>query len=67
MSIAYKESLETKYWLCLLKDTNYLDEKVFESMHADADELSKMLFSTIKSTRINALKMLFAWASYFLN
>jgi four helix bundle protein len=31
MSIAYKECLETKYWLSLLKDTNYIGsaEKVF--------------------------------------
>lgn len=64
MSLAYKESLETKYWLSLLKDTRYIDEKGYESMYADADELSKMLFSTIKSTRINMLKMLFVWAGF---
>ena len=53
MSIAYKESLETKYWLLLMKSTDYLTEKTFESMFADADELSKMLFSIIKKTRID--------------
>ncbi len=53
ISIAYKESLETKYWLSLMKETNYLTEKTFESMFADADELSKMLFSIIKKIRIN--------------
>lgn len=52
MSIAYKESLETKYWLSLMKATEYLTEKTFESMFADADELSKMLFSIIKKIRI---------------
>jgi four helix bundle protein len=52
MSIAYKESLETKYWLSLMKATDYLAEKTFESMFADADELSKMLFSIIKKTGI---------------
>lgn len=67
ISIAYKESLETKYWLCLLKDTGYIDEKVFESMHKDADELSKMLFSTLKATRINPLKMLILWLSYLVH
>ena len=53
MSIAYKESLETKYWLSLMKATDYLTEKTFESMFADADELSKMLFSIIKKIRID--------------
>jgi four helix bundle protein len=50
ISIAYKEALETKYWLTLLKDTGYLTEKEFESLHKDADELAKMLFATLKST-----------------
>ena len=27
ISIAYKETLETKYWLSLLKDTGYIDKK----------------------------------------
>ena len=53
MSIAYKESLETKYWLSLLKDTDYIDENSFHSMYTDADEISKMLFSILKTTRIN--------------
>ncbi len=53
MSIAYKESLETKYWLSLMKATDYLAEKTFESMFADADEISKILFSIIKKTRID--------------
>ena len=32
MSIAYKECLETKYWLSLLKDTGYITEKAFNSL-----------------------------------
>ena len=32
ISIAYKETLESKYWLSLLKDTDYIEEKVFESI-----------------------------------
>jgi four helix bundle protein len=51
MSIAYKECLETKYWLSLLKDTNYIEQKAFESIYADADEIGKILFSIIKTTR----------------
>ncbi|MGC2239000.1 MAG: four helix bundle protein [Pyrinomonadaceae bacterium] len=53
ISIAYKECLETKYWLSLLKDTNYISEKSFESMHTDADEIAKILFTILKTTRID--------------
>lgn len=53
ISISYKECLETKYWLSLLKETDYINEKTFESIHTDADELAKMLFSIIKKTRLN--------------
>lgn len=52
ISIAYKECLETKYWLSLLKDTNYIDSKTFESIFIEADEIGKILFSILKSTRI---------------
>ena len=51
ISIAYKESLETKYWLSLLKDTNYLDNNIFESMYKEVDELSKIMFSILKTTK----------------
>jgi four helix bundle protein len=51
ISIAYKECLETKYWLNLLHDTDFITTKMFESMFGDADELGKMLFTTLRSTR----------------
>lgn len=50
ISIAYKETLEAKYWLSLLKDTEYITEKAFQSIHEDADEISKILFSILKNT-----------------
>ena len=53
ISVAYKESLETKYWLSLLKDTNYISAEYFTNIHKDADELSKILFSILKTTRID--------------
>ncbi len=53
ISIAYKECLETKYWLSLLKDTGYLDEQAFDSIYKDADEIGKILFAILKTTRIN--------------
>jgi four helix bundle protein len=54
ISIAYKETLETKYWLSLLKDTGYIDIKSFNSIYQDADEIGKILFSILKNTRINS-------------
>ncbi len=53
VSIAYKESLETKYWLSLLKDTGYLGQRTYDSIFEEADELARILFSILKTTRIN--------------
>ncbi|MEM7550418.1 MAG: four helix bundle protein [Bacteroidota bacterium] len=50
MSIAYKEARETSYWLRLLKDTNNLSIKFFDSMHADCQELCKILYTIIKNS-----------------
>jgi four helix bundle protein len=52
MSIAYKECLESKYWLSLLKDSGDLNIDDFNSLFEKADEISKILFSILKTTRI---------------
>ena len=51
MSIAYKEARETSYWLRLLNDTEYLTASQFESIHADALELCRIIASIQKSTK----------------
>lgn len=56
ISIAYKESLETKYWLDLLKESSLIEEKIHSSFRKDADELSKILYSILKTTRIQSKK-----------
>jgi len=53
MSIAYKECLETKYWLSLLKDSGDLNIEEFKTLFKRADEIAKILFSILKTTRIN--------------
>lgn len=53
LSISYKECLETKYWLSLLKDTDFIDDVTYTSMFDDADELAKILFTILKKTRID--------------
>ncbi|MEP2057379.1 MAG: four helix bundle protein [Maribacter litoralis] len=52
ISIAYKESLETKYWLNLLKDSEYIELSIANGLIEKADELSKIMFAILKSTRI---------------
>ncbi len=51
--VAYKEARETHYWLRLLKDTNYIEEKLFNSLIEDCDEILKILYKIIKSTQDN--------------
>jgi four helix bundle protein len=53
MSIAQKESNETLYWLELLKETDYLNEQQFESVHKDAKEVISIITSIIKTTKKN--------------
>ncbi|GHT58528.1 hypothetical protein AGMMS50239_03260 [Bacteroidia bacterium] len=51
LSISLKEANETDYWLLLLKDTEYLDLKLYDSLHQDCDELVSMLVSSVKTTK----------------
>jgi len=53
MSIALKEANETEYWLMLLKDSEYLDEKTFVSIYKDCDELIRLLVSIVKTAKEN--------------
>ncbi len=51
LSIAYKEAREASYWLRLLKDTDYLTSPQFDSLHADAEELCRIIAAIQKSTK----------------
>ena len=54
LSIALKEANETQYWLELLHDTNYLDDKQFCSIHEEAKELTALLVSIVKTSKQNS-------------
>ena len=51
MCIALKEANESEYWLRLLYKTDYLEEKQFESIHKDAEELINILTSICKTSQ----------------
>ena len=53
ISISYKEAIETKYWLRLLMDANYLKEPEYEALNNDIEEICKILFAILKKTRLN--------------
>ncbi len=54
ITIAYKETRETKYWLKLLKECNYLDNKLFKSIYDDCEEISKILSSIIITSKVRS-------------
>ena len=54
LSIAYKESRETIYWLKLLEATHYLSESEAISMIKDAEDLCKIIGSIQTTIKRNS-------------
>ena len=53
LNIALKEATETKYWLRLLKETEYLSAAEFDSIYPNCVEIEKLLVTIVKSTKNN--------------
>jgi four helix bundle protein len=51
LSISCKEAFETEYWLCLLRDAEFITEKQAESLIVDCNELQKILTTSIKTAK----------------
>ena len=51
LTIAYKEARETKYWIRLLTDTNYLDKETSRILLQDIEELLRIIGSIQKTIR----------------
>ncbi len=49
--IALKEANETKYWLLLLRESNYINQRMYNSIYPELLELIKMLVSSTKSIK----------------
>ena len=49
--VALKEANETQYWLALLKETNYITSKQYQSLDADCKELVAILVTSIKTAK----------------
>ena len=53
LAIALKEANETKYWLDLLRDSEYISDEQATSLIYDCIELQKLLTASIKTAKNN--------------
>ena len=51
ISISYKEARETHYWIRLLYATEQITRPEFESFINDCDELCRLLYSILRTSR----------------
>ena len=54
--IALKEARESLYWINLLHRNSYLDDKQYDSIYADADELVRILVARCKKLDSECVK-----------
>jgi len=51
LSISLKKANETIYWIDILKDTDYINKSKHKELKNDAQELLKMLVSSINTLK----------------
>lgn len=56
LAIAQKEANESGYWLELLYKSDFIQEKMFQSINQDLQEIQKILSSIIITTKNNLKK-----------
>ncbi|HKC86729.1 MAG TPA: four helix bundle protein [Blastocatellia bacterium] len=53
MSVALQNASEAEYWLELLRDTDFIDQKAFDSLNDDCAEILRLLTKIVKSSKQN--------------
>lgn len=51
LTVANKKAFDTNYWLRLLRDSGYVNDKQAISIINDCEELQKLLIKSIKTTK----------------
>ena len=51
LSISLKEAVETEYWLCLLRDSDFLTAAQADSLVVECKELQRILTASIKTAK----------------
>ncbi|MDQ2746529.1 MAG: four helix bundle protein [Acidobacteriota bacterium] len=54
MQTALKRASETEFWLLILHEGGFLDEKPYQSINEDCIELIKILTTIVKTSKENA-------------
>ena len=52
LTISYKEARETKYWIRLLRDSEYLDKEIANDFLNDLEELLRIIGSIQKTLKV---------------
>jgi len=53
MYISYREARESRYWITLLKDGDYINKNIYKELMIDANELCKLIGTAIKTAKSN--------------
>ena len=51
ITISYKEARETRYWIKLLRDSNWIESERADLLLSDLEEILKMMGATIKTLK----------------
>ena len=54
MGVALRKASETEYWLELLHKAEFINDKQFESINKDRDEIFRMLTKIVKTSKNQA-------------
>lgn len=57
LDISYREARETRYWLRLLRDSDWLEKRLAESLLNDCEEILRILGSILKTIKKNDPKI----------
>ena len=56
LSISQKESFETHYWIRILRESEFLNKKLADSLLEDCEEIQKLITTSIKTAKSNLQK-----------
>ena len=54
LHIAWKETAETEYWLRVLEKSEYLEEKMADSLLTDCLEIKRLLIASVNTAKASA-------------